>query len=100
MRHVVILFGSLALALWIIAPSTAHAATTPKAKSPVAMGKLSPSSHAAIMLKDKDGDEVKVPKDKPKRSKKNDDKDDDPDDGNAGGGNDNKTLPNDGPKKD
>ena len=52
-----------------------------------------------------DADAVVVAsKDKPKKSKdkpnKNDDKDNDPDDGNAGGGNDNKTTPGDGPQND
>src|SRR5688572_5111993 len=48
-------------------------------------------------------DDVKADKkDKPKKSPKNpnDGKDDDPDDGNAGGGNDDKKLPNDGPAND
>lgn len=42
---------------------------------------------------------VKPPKDKPKKSKKNpnDGKDHDPDDGDAGGGNDDKKKPGDGP---
>ena len=47
-------------------------------------------------------DEVKEGKKKPKKSKKNpnDGKDEDPDDGDAGGGNDDKTKPNDGPAED
>ena len=48
-------------------------------------------------------DDVAAKKDdKPKKTKKNknDDKDGDPDDGNAGKGNDDKKLPNDGPAND
>src|SRR5690242_10905605 len=54
------------------------------------------------LKKDKDGDDddVKPPKDKPKKSKKNDGKDGDDDDGNAGKGNDGKKGPHDGPHGD
>ena len=48
-------------------------------------------------------DDVQAKKDKPKKTKKdkkNDSKDDDPDDGNAGGGNDDKKGPHDGPSND
>ena len=104
----VICIGSLALVVWLFTPATAAhaAAVAARAKSAQPAAIVANSSHSAINL-DKPGtdngkgkDEVKVPKDKPKRSKKNDGKDDDPDDGNAGGGNDNKKGPHDGPERD
>jgi hypothetical protein len=105
MRQVICIV-SLALVLWLFTPATTARAAT-SAKSPAGgVAIVVNSAHSAINLdkpgtdNGKGGDEVKVPKDKPKRSKKNDDKDGDPDDGNAGGGNDNKKLPHDGPQKD
>ena len=94
--------ASLALALWLFAPATVEASGAKAAQpaSPVALVVGAPDS-ATFAAAAKPKDEVKeVPKDKPKRSKKNDDKDDDPDDGNAGGGNDDKELPRDGPIND
>jgi hypothetical protein len=104
---------SLGVVLWLLAPVT-HAsagsdrvvvvgAGTDASDAPLALAaapKTPDASEATPAAKP--DDKVKVPKDKPKRSKKNpnDDKDEDPDDGNAGGGNDDKTLPNDGPERD
>jgi hypothetical protein len=107
MRQYVTICG-LAVVLFVLTPATARAATPrtgANENAPAAViAKTSVSMAAAPAAKPGNGgDEVKPPKeDKPKKSKKNpnDDKDGDPDDGNAGGGNDNKKLPNDGPQND
>jgi hypothetical protein len=92
----------LALVAWLGVPSSVDAAAA-KAKGLAKpdTGVVMPAAADATDLA-KPAEPVKVPKDKPKRSKKNpnDDKDGDPDDGNAGGGNDDKKLPNDGPAND
>src|SRR4051812_3327470 len=99
MRHLIGV-GFFGLAVCLFAPATRAAAVTPAklvdraVVTPAATRVATVGQPGAIALdkpgtdNGKGGDEVKVPKDKPKKSKKNpnDDKDGDPDDGNAGGG--------------
>ena len=100
--HKLFCFSLLALIAWVAVPRTAEAAGAKAGSVDAAAAVSADSSPTELAAAPKKADEVKVPKDKPKRSKKNpnDDKDEDPDDGNAGGGNDDKTLPKDGPAND
>jgi hypothetical protein len=92
----------LGVVAWIAVPSSAEAGEAKEKATDATAVIAGADASSELAAAPKAEDKVKVPKDKPKRSKKNpnDDKDEDPDDGNAGGGNDDKKLPNDGPAND
>ena len=87
--------------LIVVLASSRAAVAAPAVEVQAAGVSIGSDDVKVVALKKDDEDKKdKKPKDKPKKSNKNDGKDGDPDDGNAGKGNDDKKLPNDGPIND